>query len=218
LGSPFNISRVLRLFIQEDILEYSAASEKWLLRRGLRPVAENSDGRLLIILETLTDMAPSANRLGDKTDARIALKLAALSARHGNSDYAPVAYASYSYILLQIIKDHKKGKKLLEAALPLIDVCEDAASKSAAYCILGGFAHHWANPLEDTVGCLARSTLEGEMAGALSLLADLRHLRKPYPRPMRRRSRGGSRFPGRGVSLQGAVCRHHNHKPRYHSA
>lgn len=132
----------------------------------LKSAPEISDKRLLIILETLTDMAPSANRLSDKTDARIALKLAALSARHGNSDYAPVAYASYSYILLQIIKDHKRGKKLLEAALSLIGGCENAASKSAAYCILGAFAHHWANPLENTVECLARSTLEGEKAGA----------------------------------------------------
>ncbi|MEA4847225.1 MAG: AAA family ATPase [Clostridiaceae bacterium] len=131
----------------------------------MKAAPEISDGRLLIILETLTDMAPSANRLSDKTDARIALKLAALSARHGNSDYAPVAYATYTYVLFQLIKDHKRGKKLLEVTLPLIDRCENAASKSAAYCILGAFAHHWANPLEDTAECLARSIEEGERAG-----------------------------------------------------
>jgi len=125
-----------------------------------------TDQRLLCILDTMTIMAPAAERRSDKMAAMIALKLAVLSARHGNSDYAPIAYAAYSYTVFHILKDHKKGKSLLAATLALIDGCENASLKSAAYCILGSLAHHCVNPLESTVGCLAKSIEEGEKGGA----------------------------------------------------
>jgi predicted ATPase/DNA-binding CsgD family transcriptional regulator len=125
-----------------------------------------TDERLLCILETLTAMAPSVNRMDDRMAAVIALKLAFLSARYGNSDYAPVAYATYSHVLFNFLNDHKKGGGLVETALALTERCENSAAKSAAYCILGAFSHHWSNPLAGTLDCLARSVEEGERGGA----------------------------------------------------
>lgn len=121
---------------------------------------------MLVILETLTVMAPSANRIGDRMSALIALKLALLSARHGNSDYAPVAYASYSYVLFHIFKDYKKGRELEDVALTLLEKSENAASKYTALCITGSLTRHWTNSLEKTVACLERSVMEGEKADA----------------------------------------------------
>ena len=125
-----------------------------------------TDQRLLRILETLTIMAPSANRVNDQTSVMIALKLAILSVKHGDSDYSPVAYATYCYVLFHILKDHKKGKQLEDVALALLQQSQNASSKSAAYCIMGSLIHHWSNPLGDTIGCLEKSIEEGEKEGA----------------------------------------------------
>jgi Predicted ATPase len=77
----------------------------------LNNAPEITDQRLLSLLETLTIMAPSAECVDDKTVAMIILKLALLSLKHGNSAYAPNAYASYCYILFHILRDPKRGKK-----------------------------------------------------------------------------------------------------------
>lgn len=123
------------------------------------------DQRLLYILETLTVMAPAASRVNDQAAASIALKMAVLSMKYGNSDYSPVAYAAYCCTLFHILKDPKKGKQLEDAVLELLHQSEKASLKSTAYGILGLLIHHWSNPLKDTIGCLEKSIEEGEKEG-----------------------------------------------------
>ena len=125
-----------------------------------------TDQRLLYILETLSLLLPSANHVGGKILPLIILKMAILSARHGNSDYAPIAYASYAYVFFHVFKDHRRGKLLEDASLTLIDRCENTASKYVALCILGSITYHWTHSLQDTAVYLEQSIAEGEKADA----------------------------------------------------
>ena len=132
----------------------------------LKDAPTMTDQRILSILETLAVMAPAANRTSDSTSALIALKMAILSAKHGNSASSPIAYAGYCYVLFHVLKDHKKGKQLEDITLSLLEKSENAAVKAAAYCVLGTFVHHWTNPLWDTEELLEQSIVEGEKGGA----------------------------------------------------
>ncbi|ATW23516.1 helix-turn-helix transcriptional regulator [Candidatus Formimonas warabiya] len=134
--------------------------------RWLKDAPAITDERLLVILETLTVMAPSANRIGDRMSALIALKLTILSARHGNSDYAPVAYASYVYVLFHLLKDPEKGRELEDVTLTFLEKSESVSSRYVALCIIGSLTRHWAHSLADTIACLERSVTEGEKADA----------------------------------------------------
>jgi predicted ATPase/DNA-binding CsgD family transcriptional regulator len=127
-----------------------------------------ADRRILCILETLANMLPAANRVSDRMSAELALKMTILSVKYGNSDYAPVAYASYVYVLFHILKDHKRGKRLEEAALSLIDRCGDVASRFISRSILGSMTHHWSHPLNDTAACLERAFSEADKEGSFT--------------------------------------------------
>lgn len=121
-----------------------------------------TDERILLILETITNILPAANRISDKMSAALALKMTILSARHGNSDYAPVAYATYAYVLHHILGDYKKGKRLEDIALALVGRCESLASRFVSLCILGSLTHHWTHPLTGTLGILEQAVSESE--------------------------------------------------------
>jgi predicted ATPase/DNA-binding CsgD family transcriptional regulator len=127
---------------------------------------EITDERSLCILETLTVMILAANRIDDRLSALFSLKLAILSARYGNSPYAPTAYAAYCYVLFFTLRDHKTGKRLEKVVLDMIEDCPSHESKSTALFILGAFTRHWTNTLADSVRCLEYSIAEGEKAGA----------------------------------------------------
>lgn len=124
-----------------------------------------TEARQLYILETLTVMALAANRTDDKLSAIFALKLAVLSARYGNSDYAPAAYAAYCYVLFSVLRNPEKGRRLEKVVLELIEKCGNPDSKATAWFILGAFTHHLTNTLENTVDCLKKSAAEGEKEG-----------------------------------------------------
>lgn len=124
-----------------------------------------TETRQLYILETLTVMALAANRTDDGLSAIFALKLAVLSARYGNSDYAPAAYAAYCYVLFSVLRQPGKGRRLEKVVLELIENCGNSDSKSTAWFLLGGFTHHLTNSLEDTLECLGKSVEEGEKEG-----------------------------------------------------
>jgi predicted ATPase/DNA-binding CsgD family transcriptional regulator len=122
--------------------------------------------RLLYILETLTVMALAANRIDYKLSVIFALKLAVLSAQYGDSDYAPVAYGAYCYVLFTVMRDPEKGKRLEKAVFALIKKRENADSNSTAWFFLGAFSRHLTGTLEDTVACLKKSAAEGEKRGS----------------------------------------------------
>lgn len=151
----------------------------------LENAPEICDQRLLLIMETMSNMLPAANRISGGTASAIAVKLALLSERYGNSDYAPIAYASYIYVLFHILKDYKRGERLEDVTLLLIDKCENAASKFVSMCILGSLTHHWSHPLRDTAAYLEQTVLEGVKEGS-SLYGGHSSLSKVGCRPHRR--------------------------------
>jgi predicted ATPase/DNA-binding CsgD family transcriptional regulator len=121
--------------------------------------------RQLYILETLTVMALAANRTDDRLSAIFALKLAVLSARYGNSDYAPAAYAAYCYLLFSVLRNPEKGRRLEKVILELLEQSDNPDTKSTAWFLLGAFTHHLTNSLADTLECLKKSIEEGEKEG-----------------------------------------------------
>lgn len=123
------------------------------------------DKRLMIILETLTNMIPAANIIDDKIFELILIKIGILSVKYGNSPYSPIGYTAYSHILYNIWKNYKKGKKLKDITIELFEDTDSLYTKSMVYALIGTFIEHWSNPMENSIEYLKNSIEEGTKVG-----------------------------------------------------
>lgn len=123
------------------------------------------DKRINCILETLSEMIPAANCINDKIFQLILMKIGILSVEYGNSPFSSIGYAAYSYILFNIWGDYKKGKKLGDITLELLEDTDNLSTKSIVYSFVGTFIDHWSNPMENSIGYLEKSIEEGTMGG-----------------------------------------------------
>ena len=121
-----------------------------------------TDDRILTILEVLIIMFPAANRIDTNTFNLINFKLANLSMKYGNSQYAGIGYAAYSFILFFILKNPKKGDMLQKITIEMLDDENLSLQKSIAYALIGTFTYHWSNSFNDTLTFLNKSIEYGE--------------------------------------------------------
>ncbi len=139
----FKINRQgVKVQIVKEIL-----SGKFLFRSNRLQAIKNApiinDKRIVDALEILNIMAASANLTDEDLFALIVLKISNLSAKHGNSLYAPIGYAAYSLVLGSLLDDFKKSKEVEKISLSLLEFIDDDALKCTTYFIIGTFIHHW---------------------------------------------------------------------------
>lgn len=124
-----------------------------------------TDNRILIILETLTNMIPSANCINDKIFNDILIKIGFLSIEYGNSRYSPIGYAALSYISYNIWRDYDKAKKFEDITIELLDKTDNLTISSYVNSFIGTFVDHWSNHMNKSIKLLEKSIEEGIKAG-----------------------------------------------------
>ncbi|WP_170311486.1 helix-turn-helix transcriptional regulator [Vallitalea okinawensis] len=94
-------------------------------------------------LEILTVITPSANITDPRLFLLVILKLANISAIHGNTKNASIGYAGYAFFTANIIGNLKKANAIGRSALNLSEVYDDTAAKSVVHLALGTFVIYW---------------------------------------------------------------------------
>ncbi|WP_066495609.1 AAA family ATPase [Abyssisolibacter fermentans] len=159
LNFKFNTKHLVTDFIKGKLLFSNNKIEK------LKNAPMIKDKRLMIILETLTKMIPAANIVNDKIFGLTLMKIGILSAKYGNSPYSPIGYTAYSYVANNIWKDHKKGERLKDIALDLLEDTDNLYTKPIVYSLIGTFIDHWSNSMEKSIKYLENSIEEGIKIG-----------------------------------------------------
>ncbi len=119
------------------------------------PIINNKN--VVDTLEILTNIGASSSLINENLFALIALKISNLSAKHGNSLYSPVGYASYSLVLVNVLGDFEKAKKVKEISLNLVELIDDKALKCTTYFIIGTFVEHWTSSARESFNYLQRA-------------------------------------------------------------
>lgn len=159
LDFNFNIKHVGTDLLKEKLL----LSNKKIKQLGSADYIK--DKRILMILETLIQMAPSANLTDERIFKSILVKVGILSIKYGNSPYAPIGYAAYSFILYNIWKDNKKGRKLADITFQSLEAEDNISTKSISHFLMGTFIDHLLNPMTNTIVYLEKSVEEGTRIG-----------------------------------------------------
>ncbi|QOR33646.1 AAA family ATPase [Clostridium sp. 'deep sea'] len=126
-----------------------------------------TDKRILIIIETLAKMTPSANCVNKKLFELILLRIGILSVQYGKSPYSVIGYGAYSFILYNNLKDYQTGEKLIQTVLQLLNKSDDSDIKSFVYSFVGTFIKHWSEPLTSSIFYLEKGINENIKSGKL---------------------------------------------------
>jgi predicted ATPase len=113
--------------------------------------------RLADALEVLTIMAASANLIDKNLFSLIVLKIGNLSAKYGNSPYAPLGYAAYSMVLGSVLGNFTKGEKLQNIALSLAEQFDEEHFDATTYFCIGSYVAHWTAPAWESFAYLQKA-------------------------------------------------------------
>ena len=95
------------------------------------------------VLELLVSMALASNLTNPDLFAVIALKIAILSIKHGNTRYAPYGYVGYGIIAGSVLGDYKKTYLLKKAAAALCEKYNDVYIQCVVNFVDATFINHW---------------------------------------------------------------------------
>jgi len=124
-----------------------------------------TDKKLVNALDIFWIMAASANLTDENLWVLIGLKISNLSAKHGNFQYSPAAYATYSLLQGSMLGNYKKAKKLSDISLRLAELFDDDRFGCATYFCLGTFVTHWTSPAKESLKYLQKAFDCGLKAG-----------------------------------------------------
>lgn len=89
------------------------------------------------------------------------------SVRHGNSQYAAFAYASYGSFLCRGLGRMERGREFGELALEVLDRFDTASSKPKVMNLVQSHVNHWSGSLKETLGPIREGFEAGMAAGDL---------------------------------------------------
>jgi len=116
-----------------------------------------TEQRIVHAFEISIIIAPAAMFIDENLFALNTLKTANLSAKYGNSRYAPIAYAAYSLMLSNILGDYHKAEKLKDIALSLLELFDDDNCDCTVYFLIGTFVAHWTSPAQESLNYLQKA-------------------------------------------------------------
>jgi histidine kinase len=111
--------------------------------KNILNMKENHSPETDKVLELLISMALASNLINPDLFAVIALKIAILSIKHGNTKYAPYGYAGYGIIAGSVLGNYKKSCLLKKAAAALCERYDDVYIRCIVNFVDATFINHW---------------------------------------------------------------------------
>jgi len=128
-------------------------------------IKDLTDIRLQAIARILVSISESSY-IGDPDYLPIiVLKLLNLSLKHGNSNYASVAYSFYGILLCGAFGDYTKGNQFGKLALDTVQKYNAMGLKSRVYFIFGNMINHWKKHMKTDIDFLLESFQSGSETG-----------------------------------------------------
>jgi predicted ATPase/DNA-binding CsgD family transcriptional regulator len=121
---------------------------------------EISDERIKQILEILLLMLPISFNINEDLFSKVLIKIAKLSLKYNNSDYLLVGYAATSYVYFNIWKDYKKGVKLENKTLELMESMDEISTRTITNLFIGIFLNYKSNPIKNSIIYLQKAINE----------------------------------------------------------
>jgi len=166
-------------FIKEIILA------KWRLRsqRDFTDLQEMTDPVQKRVMLLFLAQAGAARMINPELYALIILKISNLSIKYGNSEFASIGYAGYSFFNGSVLGDYKKGREFEQAALKLVEKSGNCTTLCSFYFLLGASVSHWTEHGKISVNYLQKAVNYGIESGnslvmgfALNLMIENKYL------------------------------------------
>lgn len=129
------------------------------------PAMENP--QLLAAMDLLMAMTPSAFFTNQNLFAVIALKMTALSLKHGSCRVSAYGYITYAILLLDALKDVKGGVQFAKLAVALGERIDNAGLRAKLGVIFAAFMNHWDAPMARSIVLLRNAYRQGLETGDL---------------------------------------------------
>ena len=141
---PKNISKLNALF---ELSKFRLS----LKRRkpiDLLELHEIEDEHLLNICRVLYDSVESSYMVAPEAMAYFSLIMANICIKHGNSIYAPFAYAMLASVLSGVTKEYRLADDFSKMTIDLNKKYPDKAVRGRIHMMMSLFTWHWVNPIE----------------------------------------------------------------------
>lgn len=142
----------------------------WLFRnqrlKKMQDLPETDSPKILLIFETITQLAPTANLYNQDLFAVAVLKMTNITA-YKRSKYSPIGFAGAAIFYSSIVCNYKKVKKLEEFAITACNQYEDKKISCVTYFILSTIVMHWIHHYEFSLQYAYKSFKDGLEAGEL---------------------------------------------------
>lgn len=169
LGVNLPLQPSIITFIKEII------SAKWHLRKrktgDLAGLPEMTDPVQKKVMLLLLAQAGAAYITNPALYALIVLKISNLSIKYGNTEFAPIGYAGYSFFAGSVLGDYKTGREFEQVALQLLEKYDNLATLCVTYFMLGAFTSHWTEHGKTGVDYLHKAVEYGYESGNLLIVA-----------------------------------------------
>gem|GEM_PF-135847 len=109
---------------------------------------EIDDEHLLNVCRVLYDSVESSYMVAPESMAYFSLLMANICIKHGNSVYAPFAYAMLASVLSGVTKEYRLADDFSKMTIELNKKYPDKAVRGRIHMMMSVFTWHWMNPIE----------------------------------------------------------------------
>jgi PAS domain S-box-containing protein len=153
-----------RLILYLEILKI-----KWFLGRrtvdDLLLLPKMTDPARQTITDILINMAPAAYYHNKRLLTLDMLKIFTVSLRYGQTDAAPMGFATYGFILCSVFGEYQSGYQYANTAVYLSNQGSDLSLKSQCNFLLAGFVNHWTKHLRTGIETIVNGYVYGLESG-----------------------------------------------------
>ncbi len=99
-------------------------------------------------------------------------RISSLSLNCNNAQYASMGYACYSFITGSVLGDYRRGHRLAQVALALLEKHDNNSAKGIAFSLLGSLVSHWTVHGKTGLNHLQQAVDYGRKAGRVLVVGD----------------------------------------------